>query len=339
MDWLDVGLLITFAALLMAGFLRKLRLYRSLIWGGAGLALITALHPRPNNAVGAFLFGGASTSLVLSEIFSVVWWILGAWLLKGILDLIFRRTLFPNDNQPHSRRLFADLIIVVVYVIAFVGIMDTVFKESVSGVFATSGVLAIVLGLALQSTLADVFSGIALNIDHPFRSGDWISLAGDVEGQVIEINWRATRIRTMTNTMVIIPNSVISKAVVTSHRRLLEPYFCTLEIGVDPSAASPLRVIQALKEAAASPVVAAPSSASMAFATGFSDTVVRYQLWFAINDFSRLPFIRSEVVAQVVETMARKGIPIGGPLTDIRISQGSPPAKTEGVHPFKSRPS
>jgi len=61
---------------------------------------------------------------------------------------------------------------VLVYVVALVGIMDTVFKQSVSAVLATSGVLAVVLGLALQNTLADVFSGLALNIERPFSAGD-----------------------------------------------------------------------------------------------------------------------------------------------------------------------
>lgn len=50
---------------------------------------------------------------------------------------------------------------------AFLGIMNTVFEQPLSGVLATSGVLAIVLGLALQNTLADVFSGLAINIERP----------------------------------------------------------------------------------------------------------------------------------------------------------------------------
>ncbi|MEO8377796.1 MAG: small-conductance mechanosensitive channel, partial [Candidatus Sumerlaeota bacterium] len=86
-------------------------------------------------------------------------------MVKGVLDIVLRRTLFPNDDQPHSRRLFADPIFVVVYVVAFIGITDTVFRQSISAVLATSGILAVILGLALQNTLADVFSGIALNVD------------------------------------------------------------------------------------------------------------------------------------------------------------------------------
>jgi small-conductance mechanosensitive channel len=105
------------------------------------------------------------------------------------------------------------------YVIAFVGIMDTVLKQPISTVLATSGVLAIVLGLALQNTLADVFAGLAINVERPFGAGDWITVNTLAEGQVIEINWRATRIKTTANDIIVMPNSVIAKAVLTNHRR------------------------------------------------------------------------------------------------------------------------
>ena len=73
------------------------------------------------------------------------------------------------------------------------------------------------LGLALQNTLGDLFSGIALNIEGPFRAGDWITVDGADEGQVIEINWRATRIRDRSGDITVIPNSNIAKSRVTNH--------------------------------------------------------------------------------------------------------------------------
>ena len=55
---------------------------------------------------------------------------------------------------------------------------------------ATSGVFAVILGLAMQSTLSDVFSGIALNIGRSYAIGDWIALSGGIEGQVVERDYR-----------------------------------------------------------------------------------------------------------------------------------------------------
>ena len=174
--WTETVILIGAAALFVCGLTRLLRLYRSLLWGTSVLMLITALFPRQGNPLGI--------PRLPIELFGVAWWILGAWLVNGVLNLILRRTLFPVDNEPHARRLFADLASVLVYLVALVGIVDTVLKQPISTVLATSGVLAIILGLALQNTLSDVFSGLAINIERPFGAGDWITVTNDVEGQV-----------------------------------------------------------------------------------------------------------------------------------------------------------
>ena len=81
------------------------------MFGGAGvLMLITALFPRTGNPLGQFLFGTTGDGPRLPrELFGIVWWILGAWLFKSLLDLVLLRTFFPDNDQPHARRLFADL--------------------------------------------------------------------------------------------------------------------------------------------------------------------------------------------------------------------------------------
>jgi small-conductance mechanosensitive channel len=312
------------AALAGCGLVPRLRVYRSLMWGGAALSLLSALYPRPGNGLALLMHAGASRAPPWQfELFGIAWWILGAWLVKGLLNLILRRTIFPNDDQPHARRLFADLASGFVYVVAFAGIMDTVLKEPISTVLATSGVLAIVLGLALQNTLADVFSGLAINIERPFGAGDWITLPGDVEGQVMEINWRATRVRTLRNDIIVIPNSVVAKGIVTNHRRLSEPRFCRIEIAIDLSIPAP-RVIAALNEAAARGIGAGGSAA--AYAKAVTDTLIVYELWFSILEFSQTAVVRSEVIIRVTDALRRLNIPVGNQETAVRILRDSPAA-------------
>jgi len=79
-------------------------------------------------------------------------------------------------------------------------------------------VVAVVLCLALQNTLADVFAGIAVGIERPFQVGDQISF-NSIEGQVTEINWRSIRIQTDGDDIAIIPNSLVAKQL--HHARLL----------------------------------------------------------------------------------------------------------------------
>jgi small-conductance mechanosensitive channel len=313
---IEASLLGVAAALVMIGMLKRFRSYRSLLWGSGMLSLITALIPRPGNGIGQYLFAATQTGLHLPvELFGLAWWILGAWLVKSVLDLILVRTIFPHDNQPHARRLFADLASALVYVIAFVGIIETVLKQPISAVLATSGVLAIVLGLALQNTLADVFSGLAINIEHPFRAGDWITLNGDVEGEVMEINWRATRLRSGANDLIMIPNSVIAKAIVTNHRRLSSSHVMSIGIQIVASA----RVIDALQIAALGTKGIATDSAPVAYACGFSDNLISYELCFGVDDFTLSPGVQSEVIGRVTEALRIRGIAAGRTPIEINI--------------------
>jgi hypothetical protein len=195
-----MSLLAVTLALLLGGLVPRLRPYRPLLWGGGMLALITAPSPRPGNRLGDFLFSGVAGGPNLPlELLGIAWRILGAWLLTRLLD--------------------------------------TVLKEPLAGVLATSGVLAIVPGLALQNTLSDVFSGLAINIERPYAAGDWIILKEGVEGHVLEVNRRATRIRTAANDLTIVPNSVMAKAIETNHRRRSDSQLCAIEISVDQSVA------------------------------------------------------------------------------------------------------
>src|SRR5438552_1625240 len=81
-------------------------------------------------------------------------------------------------------------------IVLALGVIAYVFDLPVQGLIATSGAIAIILGLALQSTLSDVFSGLVLSFSRPYRPDDWIKLEGGTEGRVIEMNWRATHILT-----------------------------------------------------------------------------------------------------------------------------------------------
>ena len=216
------------------------------------------------------------------------------------------------------RRLFADLASVLIYVLAVVGIVGTVFKEPVSTFLATSGVLAIVLGLALQNTLGDVMAGLAINIERPFGAGDWITLSDGVSGQVMQVNWRATRLRTWSHDMVVIPNSVASKAIVTNHSRPKGPHRCIIRLKVD-IAVAPSRVIEALNAAAKDSPNVAHGIAPQAFAREFSDSLVDYELAFAIESFALTPGAKSEMLGRIADAFREVGIQIGAPAMDVRI--------------------
>jgi small-conductance mechanosensitive channel len=314
----DLLLFSVAAGMLVGGLLPKLRAYRALFIGGFLLFLSVAVYlARAAPWEHATLPAAGGGDNLAAKIFGVAWWLLGAWLARRVLTLVLSRTLFPNDNLPHARRLFADLASVLIYVIAFIGILYTVIKEPLSAVLATSGVLAIVLGLALQNTLGDVFSGLSINIEQPFGAGDWITLLDHVEGQIIEINWRATRIKTAANDIVVIPNSVIAKAVVTTHRRLHEPYRCVLRLKIDSRHSPPEVGVVLLTAAAGAAGVSAGSTA--VYATAVTDGGIAYEVWFGVGDFADGSIVQSGVIAAVAEACRHGGYRFASDTLDVRV--------------------
>ena len=193
--------------------------------------------------------------------------------------------------------------------VAFFGIVATVLGQPVSAVLAASGVFAIVLGLALQNTLADVFAGLAINVERPFAAGDWITLKDGIQGQVMEVNWRATRIRTCANDIGVVPNSVIARAIVTNHRRTNE-HVCSVAVKVDHRV-PPAQVIGALLAAAGGTAGVVRGTAPNAYGREFSDAFIIYDLSFVVEDFVTIARVQSELITRITDALRSLHIGIG----------------------------
>jgi small-conductance mechanosensitive channel/CRP-like cAMP-binding protein len=173
---------------------------------------------------------------------AVVWWLLSARVIVAVLYYTRR------DRNSREAKLFIDLAAAAIYIGAGLIVLKSVLALSVGGLVATSGIVAIVLGLALQNTLSDVFSGIAVDIEGPFRVGDRISLGNNIEGQVVEMNWRSIRVQTDGADIAIIPNSVVAKleiinrSVPTRVRAVSAQLWCA-------ASGDPERVVEVLQEA------------------------------------------------------------------------------------------
>ena len=207
------------------------------------IALSVVLHHR-----GASPFLGSSAAApdiatLWLRVLIVAWWLASARIVVGVLYFALR-----HDRRHRSAKLVVDLTAAAIYVGAALIVLKSVLALPVAGLVATSGVVAIVLGLALQSTLADVFSGIAVGIEAPFQVGDRISLGADIEGRVIETNWRSIRVQTDGEDIAIIPNSVIAKLQIVNRSVPSQRRAVSANVRC-PATVDPERVIQVLDEA------------------------------------------------------------------------------------------
>ena len=137
----------------------------------------------------------------------IAWWLWAAWFFVALV-----RAVVILEGRPREGRLIQDILSALIYLAAAFAIIAYVFDLPIQGLLATSGAIAIVLGLALQSSLNDVFSGLVLSLSHPYRPGDWIKFDGGTEGRIVELNWRATHVLTGRQDLAIVPNSTIAKS-------------------------------------------------------------------------------------------------------------------------------
>src|SRR5207302_5143472 len=106
------------------------------------------------------------------------------------------------------------------------------YKFDLSSLFATSALLSVVLGFALQETLGNLFAGLTLNAEPPFEPGEWVTF-GKYTGRVIDVGWRSTRLITVDEDEILVPNGLISREVVINHMRPHVTDVIELTIGID----------------------------------------------------------------------------------------------------------
>ena len=120
----------------------------------------------------------------------------------------------------------------MVIIIGLILVLDN-FGINISALVAALGIGGLALSLGAQDTLSNMISGVMILMDRPFRVGDRIEIQGlDTWGDVIEIGLRSTRIRTLDNRLVIVPNSSISSNQIVNYTYPDPRYRVQIEIGV-----------------------------------------------------------------------------------------------------------
>ena len=251
-----------------------------------------------------------------------LWWVHLAWAVIG-----FIRLYLVLEGSPREARLLQDLVIGVVYIGIALSILAFVFGVPIGTLVATSGVVAIILGLALQNTLADVFSGIALTLGRPYVIGDWILLSDGTEGRVIESNWRATHILTGANNVVVLPNSFLAKLGVTNVSRPDETHLLVLTIRVAPTRMpASIRQVMATALASCNSIVREPPP--VVALKGLDATALEVELLFKVTSPSQRATARNEVLDLVYRHCKSAGLLLALPASATILTADLPTEET-----------
>lgn len=176
----------------------------------------------------------------------------------------------------------------------------------------TSAVGAVIVGFALQDTLGNFFAGLAIQIEKPFRVGQWIAIAGR-EGQVAEITWRATKLRTHAGQFLIVPNSQIAKEPILNYSEPTTPTRIEVAVGASYQFA-PNVVKGALRHALEQTSLALLVPAADVLVHEFADSAIVYKVRFWIGDYETVETARDQLRSAIWYTFQREGIEIPYPV-------------------------
>jgi small-conductance mechanosensitive channel/CRP-like cAMP-binding protein len=260
----------------------------------------------------------------------IIFWLGAARLANAVLARAILHYARRRRSGTQLPKLMIDVGKLFVYFVAILIIISEVFERSLSGLLATSGFLAALIGLAVQKTIADAFAGIALNADNAIKLGDWIQTSTAVTGRVTEITWRATHLETIDGHQVVIPNSML---VANQFTNLNSPYrhfrvTKTLRMDYSVPAERVILILQSAMEATEGVLREPPPQ--VLIEDGL-DAGVLYSMNYWVLDYVQSFRISRQVMINALKFVDRAGLAPSLPRQDVAVIEAAPRRIEAGI--------
>jgi len=242
---------------------------------------------------------------MIKLLFDVLWWIIPAYLINLAVKRFIWIPLELKSNRSVPK-ILQNFLAFIFYLLAFFGVIAYVFDQKLTSLLATSGMVAMIIGLAIQVNIANIFSGIAINLEHPFRINDWIKIGEDFRGKVVDITWRTIKLRTMDGSLLSLPNSIASESPIHNYNHPNRFFWNRIEVFVDPKH-NPDHIKKILKNALLS-VNGIVKSKDPSIRFGLNEWAAVYTLFYCLDDYDMKYFYKSKVFEQAWIHLFRAGI-------------------------------
>jgi small-conductance mechanosensitive channel/CRP-like cAMP-binding protein len=308
-----------FVALTIGRFLKRragvrlgtlFRLFCLMLAFYAALAVYGVHAPWRNHIGAAVLL--LSTALVVALVNRYIW------------DLYFEKR--RQTPIPHFLR---EVVALLVFLIVLLIVLSVGYhaERELKGLLAGSGVVAIIIGLAGQNLLGGIIAGMSLQINRPYKVGDWLQV-GERFAEVMEINWRSTRLRTNDNIYLDIPNNEIVRQTIVNLHYPTEVHAIRIRVGVDYNM-PPNRVKDALARAASSAKNVLADPPVKVFLVDFGESAVTYEIKFYMGNHARINETNDAVRTNVWYELKRQRITIPYPIRTLQLERRKPLAGDE----------
>lgn len=223
--------------------------------------------------------------------------------------------------------LIVNILTLVGSLVAIVWILKTIFMMDLTPLLATSAVLSIVLGIALQDTLGNLFAGISIQFDKPFELGDWVEVkngSDKIVGLVEEISWRSTLLRSMTDEFITLPNRIVAQSQISNFAARENPFLRSqifrLPLGTDVAAAKSI-LARGIKDVPG--VLEHPVPAALLMDT--TESWLTFKLFYNLRDFGSQYMIADKCLEKALDNLRKAGIPLATERLEITKTDSSAP--------------
>jgi small-conductance mechanosensitive channel len=249
--------------------------------------------------------------------------VIGAIAVTRLAQILLYLALFRANMSSGVPRLLVNLFTLVFATGLFGWLSSEIFEIKLGPLLATSAAFSLVLGLALQDTLGNLFAGVALQIDQIYRLGDWIEVQHEDQkwtGQIHEITWRATLLTGYMGELISIPNRTVAQSQVIrfSHPRESVRRSQPFRFSYGSPESEVRRVIhEALLGIPA--VLAHPAPTILMLEA--AESWILYKVFYSIQDAELQYRVGDRVISRVIEGTEAAGLRLARPALDVRVNQ------------------
>lgn len=224
-----------------------------------------------------------------------------------------------------SATIFVNITRVVVLAMGFLVMLQTL-GISIAPLLTALGVGGLAVALALQDTLANLFAGIHILASKTVQPGDYIRLSSGEEGYVVDINWRQTTVRQLSNNLVVIPNGQLARTNMINYTRPEQQLTVLVQVGVGYD--SDLEHVEKVTTEVVAEVMAEITGAvpdhepAIRFHT-FGDSRIGFTVILGVGEFSDQYRIKHEFIKRLHKRYRAEGIRIPAPARTVTLQQGS----------------
>ena len=314
-EYLIHALLFSVTGLIFALVMDRRRQGKRLIWSAQTWILYAVCGPLLALSGGALLlnlaFGRIEFSYldILVDIYRSVLWIVPAI----IVALAIKRFIWLPLELRSGRKVpgaIQAMVMILIYAFAGVGVLSNVFSMDMTSIIAASGVLSLVIGLALQNNIANIFSGIVLNLERPFKVGDILLLANGTEAEIVDITWRSIQVRDSLGIVHSIPNNLATSQQMTRVTAARgEPYAMRIMVNVSPKH-EPAEVERIIKQALDKAEGTLPTPRSVWYSGIGATEFATFGVKFAAPEYGDRDSVRSAVWTAIWRALGENGIEV-----------------------------